>query len=293
MKIYLAPLMAAVIFFSACSREKEKEAEAEKNKLSYKLDSINMIANSRDSTINDLLSSFNEIKENLDSVALRQNIISTEVEIRKGEVKGSSKSHINSQISAINELMDKNRKKIANLNFKMKKYTLNIDQLEKMAVNLNEEIAQKNTDLQTLNGKLNSANNQLALLQTSVDTLSSSSLAKSRIIEDQTASMHTAFYLVGKSKDMEKMKIIDKEGGILGMGKTSKLNSDLDNKNFTRIDYTQVLSIPINSKKAKVVTAHPSDSYRIEKENGEFTNLRILLPEKFWSSTKYLVVLKG
>ena len=44
------------------------------------------------------------------------------------------------------------------------------------------------------------------------------------------------------------------------------------------------------SKKAKIVTNHPSDSYEIESE-GDVTE-RIIIKDAaaFWSSSKYLVV---
>lgn len=287
MKILLVPILATVILLSSCNQE----AEIEQKKLSYKLDSISMVASSKDSMINDLLFSFNDIKQNLDSVALMQNIISTEVETPGGKFVSNTKNRINSQIASINNLLNQNKAKIAELNRKLKNNSLKINEFQKMIASLNEEISSKNMELQTLNEKLNSANTQMAQLQTSIDTLSSTSASQSKIIADQIASIHTAYYLVGKSKEMEQKKIINKTGGVLGMGKTPKLNSDIDNNNFTRIDYTQVLNIPINSKKAKVITTHPTDSYMLEKENGEYTNLRIIQPDKFWSTSKYLAVL--
>lgn len=287
MKIHLVPVLATVILLSSCNQE----AEMQQKKLSYKLDSLTMVASSKDSTINDLLFSFNDIKQNLDSVALMQNIISTEVETPGGKFVSNTKNRINSQIASINNLLNQNKAKIAELNRKLKNNSLKINEFQKMIASLNEDIASKNTELQTLNEKLNSANAQMAQLQTSIDTLSNTSASQSKIIADQIASIHTAYYLVGKSKEMEQKKIINKTGGVLGMGKTPKLNADVDKNNFTRIDYTLVLNIPINSKKAKVITTHPSDSYMLEQENGEYTNLRIIQPDKFWSTSKYLAVL--
>ena len=287
MKIPLVPLLATVILLSSCNQE----AEMQQKKLSYQLDSLTMVASSKDSTINDLLFSFNDIKQNLDSVALIQNIISTEVETPGGKFVSNTKNRINSQIASINNLLNQNKAKIAELNRKLKNNSLKINEFQKMIASLNEDISAKNMELQTLNEKLNSANTQMAQLQTSIDTLSNTSASQSKIIADQIASIHTAYYLVGKSKEMEQKKIINKTGGVLGMGKTPKLNADVNNTNFTRIDYTQVLNIPINSKKAKVITTHPTDSYMLEKENGEYTNLRIIQPDKFWSTSKYLAVL--
>jgi predicted nucleic acid-binding Zn-ribbon protein len=285
MKTYVFPLIAVILIYS-CNQE-----TAEHNKYVNRLDSLNLLINERDSTINDLFASFDEIKTNLDSVSLKQNMISTEVEKQQGEVKDDAKTHINNQIAAINNLMDQNKKKIEELNGKLKKYSIRINHFQKMVNSLNEEIAQKTNELQSLNEKLSSANAQLAKLQTAIDTLTNTSTSQSKLITEQTTALHTAYYLIGKSKDLQSMDVIDKTGGILGIGKTPKLNSDANKSNFTKIDYTKVLSIPINSKKAKIITNHPSGSYILDKdEKDQYSTLRITEPESFWSESKYLVV---
>jgi len=43
------------------------------------------------------------------------------------------------------------------------------------------------------------------------------------------------------------------------------------------------------SKKAKLLTNHPSSSYVLEKVN-EYLVLKITDPNKFWEISKYLVV---
>ncbi len=286
-KLLIAIIAVASIFLDACNKE-----TAEHDKFVHKLDSLNLVVRDRDSTINDLFSSIDEIKQNLDSVAIRQNIISTEVEKQKGEVKGNIKEHVNYQIAAINNLMNQNRKKIEELNNKLKKYSIRIDKFQKMVTGLNEEIVQKSNELQLLNEKLSATNAQVAELQTSIGTLTTTNTSQSQLIAEQTASLHTAYYLVGKSKDLQAMNVINRTGGVLGMGKTTRLNSDINNNNFTKIDYTEVLIIPINSKKAELITNHPTGSYILDKSDkgDEYTELRITQPENFWSTSKYLVV---
>ncbi|MFY9307901.1 MAG: hypothetical protein WAQ28_02510 [Bacteroidia bacterium] len=288
MKTYfVSTLITAAVLTTSCNRE-----TAEHDRFVSKLDSLNHIITERDSTINDLFTSFDEIETNLDSVAFRQNIISTEVEKQKGEVKGNSKEHINSQIAAINTLMEQNRQKIEELNAKLKKSSVRINKFQKMVNSLNEEIDQKRNELISLNEKLSAANAQLAELQTSIGTLTNTNSEQLNEIAQKTEKLHTAYYVIGKSKELETMNVIDKTGGVLGVGKTSKLNADINSDHFTKIDYTQVMSIPLNSKKAKVITNHPSNSYILDKdEKGEqFTNLRITEPETFWSTSKYLVI---
>lgn len=286
-----APIIAGVtiLLASACNNGEEQQ-----KKFNAQMDSVKSVMASRDSSISEFLTSFNEIESNIDSVAIKQNIISSDVSKQKGELKANVKEHINDQIAAINAFLEQNRQKIESLNGKLKKYQLNIHQFEKMITTLNNQITQKNAELDSLNMQLNQANAQVAQLKTSVDTLSHTNSAQSETIANQTATMHTAYYIVGKSKDLQEMKIIDKKGGVLGIGKTSKVNGDVNPTNFTKIDYTQTMTIPINSKKAMVVSSHPSDSYTLDKDSDDkYTNLRITNAERFWSTSKYLVVVNN
>ena len=52
---------------------------------------------------------------------------------------------------------------------------------------------------------------------------------------------------------------------------------------------TNTLEIPIGGTKAKLATSHPEGSYRLEDGAAK---LVITNPEKFWSISKYLVVVE-
>ena len=283
-KLIFAAAIALTI--TACDNRQAEVDQANRQK-----DSLASIINERDSSLNDFLSSFNEIEKNLDSIARKQNAINVNVD-KQGELNKSAKERINDNIAAINQLMNDNRAQIAELNRKLKNSGNKIAHFETMIQTLNEQIAQKDRELADLNDKLNSLNTQVAQLQTSVDTLTRTTMAQSKTIDEQTTSLHTAYFVVGKSKDLQTMKVIDKTGGLLGIGKTSKLSSNFDNNKFTRIDYVQTSTIPIDSKGAKVITTHPSDSYTLNKEKDKVVSLSITNAEKFWSASKYLVVVK-
>ena len=86
--------------------------------------------------------------------------------------------------------------------------------------------------------------------------------------------------------------VVAKEGGFLGIGKTETLKSGFNKSVFNKIDITEVKSFPINGKKVELVTNHPQDSYTFEKvDEKQIESLVILDPEKFWNSSKYLVVM--
>ena len=284
-KLFLA--FAAMIIIAGCDN---RQAEIDAAKRSS--DSLASIINERDSSINGFLSSFNEIESNLDSVAKKQDAIKMNIE-KQGEMKSNTKDRINANIAAINEMMNHNRKKIAELNRKIKSGGVHVKELEKMIATLNDQLAAKDTELVQLNERLSALNTQVAQLQTSVDTLTRTTVSQKQTIDDQISTLHTAYYVVGKSKDLQTNKVINRTGGLLGIGKTTKLSSNVDNSKFTKVDYTAFTTIPINSKTAKIITTHPADSYTLNKEKDNIVSIQISNPDKFWSASKYLVVIKN
>ncbi len=278
--------VAIVLTITGCDNR-----QAEIDNSNRQRDSLASIINERDSSLNDFMTSFNEIESNLDSIARKQSTINVNID-NQGELNKTSKERINDNIAAINQMMNDNRNMIDQLNKKLKNSGMKIAHFEKMIQTLNEQIAQKDRELADLNDKLNGLNQEVAQLHTSVDTLTQVSASQAKTIDEQTNSLHTAYYVVGKSKELQTMKVIDKTGGLLGLGKSPRLSSNIDNEKFTRIDYTKLNSIPVDSKQAKFVTAHPLDSYTLTKEKDKVVSIEITNPEKFWSASKYLVVVK-
>ena len=85
-------------------------------------------------------------------------------------------------------------------------------------------------------------------------------------------------------------KVITKEGGFVGLGRILKLMEDFNKDYFTKIDITELKEIPLNFKKVKLVTTHPSSSYTLK---GEEPIEKIVINDatEFWSASKYLVIL--
>ncbi|MDB4534467.1 hypothetical protein N9242_06290, partial [Vicingaceae bacterium] len=107
---------------------------------------------------------------------------------------------------------------------------------------------------------------------------------------DQEDELNTAYYCYGSAKELEGQGVVSKKGGFIGIGKTAKLSDDFNKEYFTKVDISIINHIDLMSKKVKIVTNHPSDSYKIEGEDGSAEKLVILDSEAFWSASKYLVM---
>ena len=103
--------------------------------------------------------------------------------------------------------------------------------------------------------------------------------------------LNTTYVAEGTYKELKEMGVIDNNGWTPWTGKKVVLNDNLAKDQFKAIDRRETKSIPINAKKAIVVSDHPEGSYEFQKtEEGLIASLEIKDPYEFWSISKYLVV---
>ncbi len=69
------------------------------------------------------------------------------------------------------------------------------------------------------------------------------------------------------------------------------LRSNFNRDYFTKIDIRVDKEIKLFSRSAKLLTDHPSSSYRLDRDANKQYTLRITDPQTFWSTSKYLVIL--
>lgn len=98
----------------------------------------------------------------------------------------------------------------------------------------------------------------------------------------QEKQQHSAFFVFGTTAEL-------KEFGILDNGGT--LRPNFDKNYFTKIDTRVDKVIKLYSMSAKILTPHPSNSYTLMTNEHNQYELSITDPERFWSSSKYLVIL--
>jgi DNA repair exonuclease SbcCD ATPase subunit len=288
---YLIPAALSLVLISSCSR-KENEVANSTETFPGK-DSLIQLTNERDASLNELIETFNEIERNLDSVAVKQHIIYASTEQKGKDLKRDQKNKIISEIQSINSLMNENAELVASLKRKLSKSNKKNKQLDETIVTLNNQLEQKTIELNALNERLNELDSEVAQLKLTVDTLKGQNTSKDATIKEHITNLHTAYYVIGKTKELQEAKLIDKKGGLLGIGRTTELSENFDPAKFTKIDYTQTGSIPVNGDKVKIITVHPAGSYTLEKDKDMVKNIVITDPEKFWSASKYLVIVKS
>jgi CBS-domain-containing membrane protein len=163
---------------------------------------------------------------------------------------------------------------------------------------LNEQLAQKESDLLALKTELEKANYQIASLSTDLSTitvqkveLEEQNTQQAEVIAKQTDDLNTAYYIAGTYKELKELGVVDKEGGFIGIGANKELVNNFDASAFTKVDIRKFKELSINSKSAKVITTHSTDSYTLVEGDKTIEELVIDNPDAFWKSSKFLVVL--
>jgi len=265
---------------SNCSKGSDESENPIKDSVENVSGNLNGKLNEKDAAIQELVSSFNEIQENLNTIKEKEKIISKVTS--DGDVK-SKEDQIKEDIQSIYDLMAKNKDRIGSLSKKLKNSKLQIDGLEKMIENMQATLSLKDSEIEELKTKIEGLNVELSSLTTNYKAVENESNQKTEII-------NTAFYAIGTSKELKEKNVITKEGGIIGLGKTTKLSSDFNKEYFTKINIEKTTSINLGAKKIKMLTTHPSNSYKLIGEK-PIEKLVITNTKEFWSASKYLVII--
>ena len=204
----------------------------------------------------------------------------------KGE-NNTQRDQLNSELIQIKEQMAENRAKLDSLSNileksnkdrsylrnTVKKLQAQLAEKEATIVAMQEQLAQKDQEIAGLNTQVSNLNEDLTKVTAEKDE-------QSRIIADQITEINTVYYVGATKKAL-------KANGIL----TSRyiLRQEVPAETFTKADKRELTEIVFETKKAKVLSAHPTESYTIVLKDNQSV-LQITNPELFWSVTKYLVV---
>ena len=257
-------------------------------KLQAEKDSLLMQSEMKDKTINDFFNSLNDIEDNLKQIKEKENIV-TILSSQQSEDSSDVHNKINEDIQLIYQMMLENKEALRMMKKKMKQANLKIVEFEKMIANLTKELKNKDAEISTLKDRLVAMNIEITELNIEVDTLKGTIEKKEQVITEKIDEINTAYYVYGTRKELEKQQVVTKDGGFIGLGKIEKLKDDFNRDYFEKIDIRKVKRLKLFCAKAKLITTHPANSYKIYGQN-RVDSLVITNPNQFWSVSKYLVV---
>lgn len=269
------------LLLSSCAGNQKKEA-----------DSVAILSEQYEEATNfndSLMLLMGDIYTGLDSINQQEGLL---YNLGDGE-RADRRDEIRQNLTALKARLNANRQLLASMEAKLKSsnnqntvLTKTIEQLKAHIAQQDEKIAQMQEDLDNARGQIENLNTQVAEGQ---EQLKNETEAKEEAQAQAVAAENQAnkvYYAIGTNAELKKNGLLEKKF----LGATKVMQGDFNSNYFTSADKRTLTSIPTNSKKVKVWSNMPANSYELVDAANGTKALRILNPTQFWSLTPYLII---
>ncbi len=289
MKKIIAILLASMTIWSCSNDSKQNEEQiALQDTINANKEALVKAIADRDS----LFSLINDISDDMDQIKSLENILASNTWTSE---TSSKKEKIKNDLQILKNTLQQRQQKLNELEKKLKDSKLTNTKLEKTIETLKTQIAEHQVEIENLNTALTSAKGQIVKLENDKDSLNktittvSAEKAKVEEIAEEAITnvneLNKCFYAIGSKKELKQNKIL--ESGFLK--KTKVMQGEYDQNFFSVADKRTLKKINLHSKKAKILTNHPANSYELQDVDGQKT-LLITNPSIFWNLSNYLVI---
>lgn len=285
MKKLVSIAVASLCILSACHNKSENTESQVLTPTTA--DSLRVALADQDS----LLSLMNEVADGMAQIKQMENILSSSNDLTAES--SDRRQQIRNDMQVIQQTLQMRRDRLAELEKKIQNSSSNNATLQKSIATLKQQIADQESTIGQLRGELEKAHIHIEQLTANVDSLNTevASVTAAKDQAEQTATtltneLNTCYYAIGSKQELKDHKLI--QTGFLR--KTKIMPEDFEMNYFTTGDKRTLNSIDLHSRKAKVLTNQPADSYTITDAPNGNKVLKIQNPARFWSVSNYLVI---
>ena len=289
-RILLLGISATMLVLSSCVEKSQKYKD-----LLARTDSLNQVLAVQTGEMEKMFADINDISVGMQSLREAEQLLLLEAE-KEGKAVTKSKQQLNqlkNDIQAIKEAIAGYKSQIDQLE---KKNKVQSAEFKRMLANLKAELEMRDEKIGEITAQLVAKNQELAAkvaevknLTQNIESLDKTTKEQKMIITEQDQAIHQANYLIGSRKALKEAEVISRQGIFC----PPIVSSQAQKAEFIQIDIRETVSIPLNDKKAKVLSVHPKESYTLEMGEDGNLILKINDVESFWEQTRYLVVMVG
>ncbi|MGQ7869327.1 Cbp1 family collagen-binding glycoprotein adhesin [Sunxiuqinia sp. sy24] len=286
--VVIVVLAAVGSFYVYTQKQTEVDTLASRNM------DLNELIEGRDSVVNELVTAFNDIENNLKFIKEKRKQLSIE-QNEEGNI--DQKQAILADISLMNAMLEESSKHIVELEKKLKNSGIKLNSFQQKIASLSQTVNLQTTEMSELRKVIEEKEQLVADLNQKVENMefeiarqSDTLESKLNIIDQKTVELNTAHIAYGTYKELKEKGLLTKEGGFLWIGQNKTIQENFDDEYFTELNILETKTIPLHSKKAKIISEHPANSYTLVEEDGQVSYLQIEDPEEFWKISKYAVI---
>ena len=229
--------------------------------------------------VDKMVTLINEVSSCLDSIQIQEKMI---FENKEG-VTDNEKILI--QVRSLKDLLARKQAQINALNGKFSDSEKESAQnLQKMVDFINDQLTEKTEKMGMLEEALQNKDTKIDELRYGITQLRKETEYLKEQNYQQDRQLNAVYYVVGTKKELKNM-------GLLKSTASKKiLTENLDKSKFKRADKRGLKTIPLNKKKAIILTNNPASSYTITTGADGKSVLTITDKEKCWGASPYLII---
>ena len=277
-KLFILLVTGALL--ASCTQKPQGPTQAEYDALAQVKDSLA----TQMTELQDLIGS---VTASLDSIDTQESLLF----VNNEDGTKASKRQLMDRIQNYKDLLARQRTQLEKLENQAKSDKANIRELRTIIGRLRQEIHDKEVRISELENDLTNRKKDIAQLEKTLakSEENTANMTKARdalqeVADYQKQVINTAYFVVGSKSMLRDL------GLIKGVFKQKADYANLDNTKFTKVDIRDFKELNINSKKAKLITEKPANSYLLIENPDETTTLRITDPDAFWESSQYLII---
>ena len=294
-------LAALAISATAC--------DGSKKELEKTVAQMNQISAEKDSLLKDVMATSQFIADvNGELAKVRSRNAGKPVQGKAGEMEASlspaqQREAIKAKVTELTQRLNESESRLAASRNRVRDLTANNAALSSQLAAYDSTVASFKKIIDTQKGEIASLTDQVNALQAENTTLKAEKATltteKAQLTqqtEQLTTEKNTVYYVIGTEDELFKKKIIEKQGGLLGLGKTAVPGPDLKESDFTAIDRTKVntIAFPKADKTYKIVSRQDVTALETAPDKGGRIKggLKITDAMKFWAASKFLIVME-
>lgn len=204
-------------------------------------------------------------------------------------VTRTRKDQVLTTIADLNASIESSKRMIRRLESRLKESGVRIEGLERLLTNLKETVARREATIRTLAGRVDSLKVRVTVLEGDVAEGQRRIEGQAQVIEEKNKELSTIYYVVGMRKDLKRLGLIRETGGLIGLGRSSRVSGDINPAVFTPVDTDRRTVIQVPGKEPEVLTGQNKASYALVPISKQWHELHITQPREF-RKVRYLVI---
>jgi outer membrane murein-binding lipoprotein Lpp len=204
-------------------------------------------------------------------------------------------THLVARLDSVQNRLASARARVAKLTKDDSVLVMKVAEYEKSITALQEAAAKERAEFQTM---INQKSTEIASLNSRIDTLNTVRTALVDTVNSLTTEKNTAYYVVGTKDELIKKGVLVAEGGkrfFLVGGRNVVPGRQLDPTAFTKIDRLNDRTINLPAGEYQILTRqNASFAKAATMKDGKIGGqLQIEQPERFWETSRFLIIVRS